>query len=262
MPRPRRRSLARGALGAACLLLAGCATTGALAPGAAGPAEVRRALLERNPGLVSLRAVVEARFSFGGRSVSLPGVLLLESPAGFRLDLLDPLDRPVAVFFGEEAGIVQYRPAQQSASALGLLPAGCRAVSPGDWAGAVLSAAVAPFDGESDRLHAFLGARTLERSRAGALVQSVRYAKDGPELRPETVSWYCGEDPVLQLRFRGWRPDAAWRLPARIEVLYPGPNLAIRIDLKEVEANPAPPSPPLQPRLPGDTRWYVWNLPR
>ena len=91
--------------------IAGCSSH---RPGSAGPAptpvEVYRSLLGHNQGLTSLRAVAEARLSFAGREVSLPGVLMLDSFGGFRLDLLDPLDRPLAILFADGGRIVHYRP--------------------------------------------------------------------------------------------------------------------------------------------------------
>ena len=89
MPRSRSRSglALAGAIAAAALLgFAGCASQ---RPSTAGPAptpgEVYRSLLGHNAGLTALRAVAEARISFAGQQVSLPGVLLLDSFGGFRL---------------------------------------------------------------------------------------------------------------------------------------------------------------------------------
>ena len=140
MPKSPRRSGARlgragvALVGAACLALAGCAAPRAKSAGPAPtPGEVYQALLGQNPGLKSVRAVAEARISFSGREVSFPGVLQLDVLGGFRLDLLDPLDRPVAVFFSDGGRIVQYRPAQRLAASLGVFPEECRGIDPADW---------------------------------------------------------------------------------------------------------------------------------
>jgi hypothetical protein len=256
---PRRRYL----LVAAALALGpgGCATLGTSGPAAPGPGEIHRSLLGRNQGLASLRATVEARFTFAGTEVSLPGVLQMRQLGGFRLDLLDPLDRTLAMFFGEAGGLVQYRPGQRFAASLGTFPGECRNLDPADWVRAVLAGAVGPAAGETLVPHTFPGA-ALEVRRGGERRQSLRYEQAGGELFPTLVSWYCGDDPVMQLRFRGWRKDPRWRIPARIDLAYPQAGLEIRIDLKEVEANPPPTAQTFFPQIPSDTRWAAWNLPK
>jgi outer membrane lipoprotein-sorting protein len=260
-PRSRRPRVAAPLAAALILAASGCATVGTAGPGGAGPAEAHRALLGRNAGLQSLRATVEARIAFAGSEVSLPGVLLLNGLSGYRLELLDPLDRPLAIFYADSQGVVQYRPAQQFGASLATLPPGCRGVDPADWVRAVLASSAGPSFGETEQLHSFLG-RSLERRRGGEQWQTIRYSVEGGEARPTTVSWFCGDDPVMQLRFRGWRPDPRWRLPARVDLSYPKAGLSVRIDFKEVEANPAPTGQPFFPHVPADTRWAAWNLPQ
>lgn len=264
---PRRRAV--GSAPAALALVAAIGLAACAAPSlrTAGPPmspqEVYSSLLGRNAGLSSVRAVAEVRISFGGRDVSLPGVLLLDASGGFRLDLLDPLDRPLTMLFVENGRIVQYRPAQGLAASLGVFPAECRGVAPGDWVKAVIASSLGPVAGERLRVRGLWGGeRSLERYRGGALWQSVRYREEDGGLVPRLYSWYCAEESVLQLRLREWVGDSGGRLPSRIEIDYPKAGLAVRIELREVERNPPPTGQPLSPRLGSDVRWTTWNLPR
>lgn len=265
-PRPSVRAArpAAALLAAAAIGLAGCAgQRSATAVPAPAPEEIYRSLLGHNPGLSSLRAVAEARISFAGREVSLPGVLSLDVLEGFRLDLLDPLDRPLAIMFVDEGRIVQYRPASRFAASLAVFPAACRGVDPGDWTQPVLASSIGPVAGErlEDR-SAWGGDRILERRRGGELRQSLRYRLTEGGTRASHVSWYCGEEEVLRLRLRDWLEGSSWQLPARLEIEYPGAGLAVRIDLKDVEGNPPSSRQPLRPPVGADTRWSTWNLPR
>jgi hypothetical protein len=251
-------------IAAAAIGLAGCATH---RPPSAGPAPspeaVFRALLGRNPGLSSVRAVAEARISFAAREVTLPGVLALDALGGFRLELLDPLDRPLAIIFAEEGRIVQYRPSQRLASSLAVFPADCRGVDPAAWVSAIIASSSAPVAGERLADRALWGAdRSLERSRGGELRQSIRYREDGGNLRASSISWYCGEEPVLKLRLREWIAAAAGEFPSRFEIEYPKAGLAVRIELREIEGNPPPTGQPFRPRLGPEIGWSSWNLPR
>lgn len=266
-PRPRSPVTARrcrALLGAVSLWLGACA---ALRPGGAvppsPPEEVFRGVLGSNPGLSSLRAVVEARISSAGREISLPGVLQLDGLGGFRLELLDPLDRPVAVLYAEEGRVVQYRPALQLGASLGVFPAECRGVAPDAWVAAVLASRLAPAAGEKFLDRAVWGSdRSLEIHRGGEMRQSIRYRFLEGRPVPRTVSWYCGEDAVLQLRLREWVGGADWRLPTRFEVEYPKAGLLVRLELREIEANPSPSGGPLRPEPGASTRWTTWDLPR
>lgn len=264
-PRPSRRAsaLALAALGAAATVLtAGCASLRSPAP-AMPPAEIYRSLLGHNPGLSRARAIVEARISFAGSQVSLPGVVLLDALGGFRLELLDPLDRPLAIIYAEEGRIVQYRPGQRSAASLGVFPVDCRGVDPAAWVTAVTASSLGPVAGEQllDR-GVWGGGRTLERSSAGQVRQSVRYQLAGIRMVPHLVSWYCDDDPVLQLRLDEWIAGADWQLPTRIGIEYPKAGLSVALELTEIETNPAPADQPLRPTLGTDIRWTSWNLPR
>jgi len=270
MPRSPRTSSspvarAAGAIAVAAVLgLAGCASHRPLSGGPAPtPGEVYRSLLGHNAGLTSVRAVAEAHLSFAGREVSLPGVLLLDAYGGFRLDLLDPLDRPLAILFGEEGRIVHYRPGPGLAASLAVFPQECRGVDPAAWVSAILASDIVPVAGVSlaDR-GLWVGGRILELRRGGELKQSIRYEDEVAQQLPRLISWYCGEDPVLQVRLREWVVGSSWRLPSRFEVLFPKAGLTIRIELSEVEGNPPPSNQPLQPRLGSEIRWTTWRLPQ
>jgi hypothetical protein len=266
MPRsPRRPSRAPAA--ALALLALGLSACAGTARRAAGPPPdapaVYRSLLGRNLGLSAVRAVVEVRIAFAGRQVSLPGVLQLDAYGGFRLELLDPLDRPLSILFVEDGRIVQYWPARRAAASLAVFPAACGSVDPADWVGAILASSLAPVAGERLADRGMWGRdRSLERRRDGELRQSLRYRVEGGEPRPRLVSWYCADETVMQLRLRDWIEGAAWRLPSRLEIDYPKAGLSVQVELREVEANPPPSGQPLRPQLDDDVRWTSWNLPR
>jgi len=256
--------LAVAALAVASLGPAGCATQRPVTSGSApSPATIFRSLLGSNPGLTAVRAVAEARIFLAGTEVSLPGVLQLDSFGGFRLDLLDPLDRPLAMLFAEEGRIVSYRPGVALASSLAVFPAECSGIDPSAWVQAVLSSSLSPVAGEriADR-RVWGGGRVLERHRGDLLYQSIGYETKGDLMVPNLVSWYCGEDPVMQVRLRAWAPGASWRLPSRFEVLFPRAGLEIKVELSEIEGNPPPSNQPFHPRLGPEVRWTAWNIPQ
>jgi hypothetical protein len=269
--RNRRRSSGGAARRALVALLGLCAAAlascaGPAATGSApatAPLEAYRAVLGHNAGLSTMRAVVEARIAYAGREVSLPGVLLLDGLEGFRLELLDPLDRPVTVFFAEERRITQYRPAQQLGSSLGVFRDECVAVDPGDWVAAVLGASRAPVAGETVLERGVWGGdRVLERYRAKTLYESVRYRVRDGKAEAAVISWFCGEDAVMRLRLRGWVGVEPWRFPTTLELEYPLARLTVRLDLREIEGNPPPVDPRLRQRPGPETRWTRWNLPQ
>ena len=264
--RPSRSGspLARAIVAAALLGFAGCASHRPASTGPAPtPGEVYQSLLGHNAGLTSLRAVAEARISFAGQEVSLPGVLLLDSFGGFRLDLLDPLDRPLAILFVEGGRIVHYRPAQGLAASLGVFPDECRGVDPADWVSAILASSIVPVAGERLVDSNVWGAgRSLARYRGSELHQSIRYKSAAGQTLPLQISWYCGDDPVLQVSLREWVQGPGWWLPSRFDVQFPKAGLALTVELSEMEGNPPPSSQPLRPRLGPEIRWTGWNLPR
>ena len=270
MPRNPRRSrspLARAAVAIAAAAVLGLLACASQRPASGGltptPGEVYRSLLGHNVGLTSVRAVAEARISFAGQEVSLPGVLLLDSFGGFRLDLLDPLDRPLAILFVEGGRIVHYRPGAGLAASLGVFPDGCRGVDPADWAPAILASSIDPVAGESLTDSRLWGSgRALGLQRGGKLHQSIRYGDEVGQAIPRLISWYCEEDPVLQVRLREWVQGPTWRLPSRFEIEYPKAGLAIRIELSEIEVNIPSSNLPFLPRLGSEIRWTAWNLPQ
>ncbi|HEY5999258.1 MAG TPA: hypothetical protein VI078_08150 [bacterium] len=257
-------SLSRGLAVAAalCVLAAGCAGQKPAAGPEQSPAEVYARLLGPNQGLSTMRAVVEAQLSYAGRRISLPGVLLLDSLGGFRLDLLDPLDRPVAMIYSEGGRIVQYRPGTGVAASLGVFPGDCRGVVPEDWVAAVLASSSGPPAGESLAIRSFWRDRVLERRRDGALRESVRFREEAGGPTPRTYLWYCGEeDPVLQMQVRGSAEAAGRRMPGAFEVSYLKAGLTVSLQLREVESNPSLASTPVRPRLADGTNWTSWRLP-
>ena len=267
MPRSPSRSgcaRARAVVAAAFLGFAGCATHQPAATGPAPtPGEVYQSLLGRNAGLTSLRAVAETSISFAGRTVSLPGVLLLDSFGGFRLDLLDPLDRPLSIMFAEGGRIVHYRPGPALAASLGVFPDECRGVDPADWVSAILASSMVPVAGE--RLvdsGGWGGGRTLARYRGNELRQSIRYRNQAGQALPQVISWYCGDDPVLQLRLREWLQSPDLSLPSRFDIEFPRAGLSITVELREIEGNPPPSLQPLRPHLGPEIRWSGWKLPQ
>jgi len=227
------------------------------------PEEILRGVLGANAGLSSVRALAEAKISYAGRRISLPGILQLDGLDGFRLDLLDPLDRPVSILYAEAGRIVQLRPWWQLGASLGVFPAACRGIDPADWVPAVLASGRATTAGERLLDRAVWGSdRTLERHRDGELRQSVRYRAEGARLVPRTVSWYCGDEAVLVLRLREWVSSDAWRLPTRFEIEYPEAGLLVHIELREIEGNPPRTAAGMLPRPGSSTRWTTWDLPR
>jgi hypothetical protein len=206
---------------------------------------------------------VEAHISFAGGEVSLPGVLLLDTFAGFRLELLDPLDRPLSILFADGGRIVHYRPGPGLAASLGVFPDACRGVDPADWVSAIIASSINPVAGEgvTDR-GLWGGGRVLERHRGGELHQSIRYENESGRALPRQISWYCGGDPVLQLLPRAWIQGSAWGLPSRFEIRFPRAGLVIGMELSEIEGNPPPSAQPFRPRLGPETRWTAWNIPQ
>ena len=258
---PRRRWVILAALCVAASA-AGCASTRTSGELERSPEEISATIFSGNAGLRSLRAVVEARFSYAGRDVTVPGVLLLDALEGFRLDLLDPLDRPLAMLFTEGPRIVQLRPGAGIAASLGVFPAAC-SVGPRDWVAGVIASNAALGGGEVLSVRGLFGGdRSLDRSRGREVRQSVRFKMENGEPVPLLFSWYCGDDPAMQLRVREWVQAGGWRIPRVIEVRYLLAGFAVKMELREIEGNPALGGQPLQPRLPDTTRWTTWRLPQ
>jgi len=115
---------------------------------------------------------------------------------GFRLDLLDPLDRPLAIVFADAGRIVQYRPGQRLAASLAVFPADCGGIDPADWVQPVIASSIAPVAGERLADRALWGGdRVLERRRGPELRQSVRYHDAGARARPSLVTCIAAKSP-------------------------------------------------------------------
>jgi hypothetical protein len=206
--------------------------------------------------------VVEARLSYAGRRISLPGVLVLNTLGGFRLDLLDALDRPVAMIYSEEGRIVQYRSGTGIAASLGVFPGDCKSVAPEDWVAAVLASSSGPqADERLSVRRVFSGDRILERWRKGTLYDNVRYREDIGGAVPRRFTWHCGDEPVLELRFPKSMPAGEPRLPTSFEIEYVKAGLTVALELREMETNPALADSAVRPRLAASTRWTTWRLP-
>lgn len=260
--RTRRRLVLALLSAAGCAAASGCAGPQAGAGPETSPAEVYARVLGANPGLSSLRAVVEARLTYAGRRISLPGVLILDSLGGFRLDLLDPLDRPTAMIYSEGGRVVQYRPGTGVAASLGVFPSDCRGVSPEDWVAAILASGAGPVEGEQVGVRrVFSGDQFLERSRGGMLYESVRLRQEGGELVPRVYTWHCDGDPVLKMQVGRWLAAGERRLPAALEIEYLKTGLTVALELREMESNPSLSGSPVRPRLADSTRWTSWRLP-
>jgi len=263
-PRRLRPHLPVALPAAALLALAACATSGP-GPGIPqpDPTVIYHSLFGSNPGLSTVRAVVEARIAYAGRSISLPGVLLLDAFDGFRIDLLDPLDRPQALLYPENGRIIQYRPVQRIAASLGLFPVECGRADPAAWVTAVIASSLGPVPGEqlADR-RGWGKERNLERWRNGELYQNVRYRVEGERHIPVRISWYCGDEAIMEARLAEWIAGTSWRLPGRIEIAYPKAGLEVRLELREIEGNPPPSGQALRPRPGTEVRWTTWNLPQ
>ena len=104
--------------------------------------------------------------------------------------------------------------------------------------------------------------RTLERHRNGGLYQSIRYRVEGERFLPLRLSWYCGDDTIMQARLGDWAAGSSWRLPGSIELSYPKAGLEVQMELREIEGNPARTGQQLRPRPGPETRWTTWNLPQ
>lgn len=244
---------------AAALALAGCATTGGRTIAAD---EAHRALLGPNPGLRAVRAFAEVGIRYLGRVVSLPAALVVDQGKGFRIDLLDPFDRPLAIVFADRGRIVQYRPAANEASALSLFPEACGGLDPALWTAALLASSAGPDDRVRERVRrTWSGDYLLERSLGPELVHAVRF--DDVDGRPQATrnAWYCSDGLVMTLRVERWLEDSPWRLPAVFEVDYAHAGLRVRFELLAVDVNPMA-TPATGPRPAPGTRWSPWELPR
>lgn len=206
----------------------------------------------------SVSALGEAALSAGGREVSLPAAVLLQAPASFRLDLLDPLDRPVAVLYADGAAVVQYRPRRSAASRLDPFPDGCRGLSPGDWVSYALGAGPPPEERARFRALSFLGRRSFQRLEGGELREEILAGRrDGGGFFPARVIWYCGGDPAMLLE-PGYAGPAEG--PRTVEIRYPRAGVRVVLALEDVRIEERFAGELLRPLLPEGTRWTTFDL--
>ncbi len=247
------------------LLLAGtqpgCAALRGVSPeGRGNPEELFDALFPPGAGSAALRGEAEVTLSMAGRRVSLPGALLLASPDRFRIDLLDPLDRPLAVIFSDGPRLVQYQPAMSAAAFIIPVPPDCTDVAPGAWVAALLG------DGERAaakgrwQLQSGWGGTRLVRYEAASLRQEAGFDEGitPPALR--SLSWYCGGRPVMRLQIPSFIGKGQDRLPEGFDISYPASGLVVSVRFRQVESAEAPEERLLTPSLPGRTSWTTWDL--
>jgi len=202
----------------------------------------------------TLRGEAEVTLVMAGRSVSMPGAVLLGGSGTFRIDLLDPLDRPAAIIFAEGKRIIQYRPSAREAAALAALPAACRALAPDGWVPFVLGSA--PSGEEGFEAVSWFGRDSLVRYERGAVAVKVEYrGQDGGSV-PTRVNWYCGDEIAMRLRYDDGEAGGS----RRFTVEYPLARLKVKVGLGESETGIPLPDALFHPRLPAGTRWTGWDL--
>jgi hypothetical protein len=252
-----RPSLTGALLTAAVLSLSGCAATSGT-----GAADTLQTLFPEGGGAGSLRGEAEVTVSFAGASVAFPAAVILQAPSSFRIDLLDPFDRPAAVIFSRGNDLVQYRPAAAEAALLRPLPDGCRSVTPDGWVPFVLGEGPPPAGVDSYMTVKWLRGDSLVKYEWGTLAVKIDYRPDGERSSPSRVSWYCGEELAMRLEFGEMRPVGRGRIPGTFTVAYPGAGMKVSVALGAVEAGVKLDAAVLDPHLPRRTRWVEWDLVR
>ncbi len=249
---PGRAALAAGAL----LLLTGC---GALGTGRRAPASLEE-VLSPGPGRDGISAEAEVTFSMTGRRVSLPGAVLLSAPSAFRVDLLDPLDRPKAIVFADSQEIVQYVPAALAAARLRPFPAACGTLLPAAWVPYALGTGPPVPQRPKFRSLSWLGRLSFQRREGGELREQIDCGADERGWFAEKVTWYCEGHPVMKVIMD--RPDREGEggTPRRFTVRYPSAGLKIDFALKSVAGEAAVAPDLLRPSLPPGTRWTAFDL--
>lgn len=209
-------------------------------------------------GVGNLRGEAEVGLSYKGRSVTLPAALLISREGKFRIDLLDPLDRPVAIIFSQGERIVQYRPRTRTAALLNLLPQACRTVLAGDWVSFVLGSG--PVGGEREGFESvrWFGGDSLVKYEWGTLSVKIEYREKGEETFPSRVSWYCGDEVAVRLQYGEGKVGG--EDPVRFRVEYPRAGLRIDVRLGRHETGMPLPEKVFHPPLPAGTRWQGWDL--
>jgi len=247
---PGKAVLTAGAL----LLLAGCATTGGTGRPSLDDIFPPRTVPE------AAAAEGEVSLSLGGRRVSLPGAVVMAPPASFRVDLLDPLDRPAAVLFVDGQRIVQYIPAAASAAEVKPLPAECGDISTGDWVPYAVAAGPGPGRRPLFKPLLWLGKVSFRRFAAGELREEIICGVEAGSWAVEKVTWYCGGAPVLRLKAASPDRGAGKGGPRSFTVQFPAAGLEMEFNLREIEEGAVPGEGLLRPVLPPGTRWTSFDL--
>jgi hypothetical protein len=224
------------------------------------PEEILRSLSRPRERGYTLRGEAEVTLSLDGRRVSLPGAVLLRPPDRVRIDLLDPLDRPVAVIFSEDARLVYYQPGSATAAALFPLPRGCREVTPGRWVEVLAGAVGGGETGGGWQVHSLPGRKRLARYDAATLQQEIEWLDEGGELLPRSSVWYCDGEPVLRLRVTSFRREGPESLPVDFTVAFPGSGLVMAFRFTALETVGDLAEGLLTPALPRRVRWTSWDL--
>ena len=250
---PGRGGLAFGAL----CLLTGCAALGTGRQGLEPP--TLEELFPAPPG-PSVAAEGNVTLSMAGRRASLAGAVLLSAPSSFRVDLLDPLDRPAAIVFGEGERVVQFVPSALAAARLSPFPGQCTGIPAGAWV--PYAAGAGPPAGQRGDFRAlrWLGGLSFQRWESGEIREQIDCGVDAGSWFAERVTWFCGGDPVLRLELEP--PDRREGGEGRLlfSVRFPAPGLTMGFDLRAVNREAAPPPDLLRPPLPQGTRWTSFDL--
>lgn len=252
---PPARGLPAALLLTAALLGAGC---GLHHRGGQDARSTLEGLFPEGAGAGTLRGEAEITLSLRGRSLSLPGAVLLGGSGNFRIDLLDPLDRPAAVVFSDAHRVVQYRPSARAAAALAPLPEACRTVRAGGWVPFVLGQGPPGGGREKFETLRWFGGDSLVKYEWGTIAVKIEYRTEGGDSFPSRVSWYCGEEVAMRLRYG--EGEVGGDAPARFLVEYPRAGLKIELLLRRHETGMTLPEALFRPSLPAGTRWQGWDL--
>ncbi len=239
----RRRAATRVGIAFALSLLAACAAP-VQRPGpvaAADPEAVFAAVRAREDRLVTMRARFTADSRRGREHHSTDGVLLVKKPDRFRLRMMLPLG--LTVFDFVQAG-------QREQLTLPLQGRVVSGTPPAD----LMPMSQADLDEAFLRGPAAFPGTCVARAAAPALVVVVCRDQSGNVLRriaveratatiTQEVSYDQGR-PHLVLRYDDYRQVDGTALPYHIEMLYPGGDLSLAIEIERYEVNP-----PLPDRL-------------
>lgn len=250
-----RKALRAAGLPLLLLFFAGCA---GLSPSGPGSTDILERLFPAGQGGGGHSAEANIRISYGGRGVTLPAAAAFRAPGDFRIDVLDPLDRPVAMIFLHDGRIIQYRPASSVAAAVTLMPKGCSGIAAGAWAGYAVgegpSAAERPLYRPS-----WPGLRELLRYEGGFPAERIVYSDGGEKPGLKKVEWFCRGDLVMKL-VPAPSGGMAEGEPSRFAVSFPYAGLSIELEIGDLVPFPGADEAFFHPLLPATTRWAEWRL--